>query len=559
MTLSLDKADSWSPARRARVLAELSARRERQRIITAAGHPAELAKRCDESYVITPAVELLSRKIEVLLRSRRRKLMITAPPQEGKSTLCAVWTPIRALQLHPDWRVMLLTYADGLAEEHSRVARAMVAEYGSGVVDSLTGAALPDLLGISLHPDKATAANWRIAEGDGGLVAAGRDATITGKRADLLIIDDPFKNMQEADSAAIRAKVLDWYRSVATTRLAPGASVIFINTRWHPEDLSGILLQQDRELPPELREWHYMNIPAVSHPALPDALNRPPGVALVSARGRTVEDFQAIERNVGKRVWNALYQGSPTPPEGGLFAQAWFDLHRLPEMPERTRVRIVAVDPSESGDGDEAGVIAAALLYPPSAAAQAAAGLMAPPDADLTAPYPQVALTHDRSAPMTSDKWAEAAVTLALETDASHIFVETYTAQKTYINVVRSHIRQRAKKAQAAGNLDTARRLMALESRVVGWRGTGDAVARSGLLRQAVEVGTCVTVADAMAEMETQATLWLPGQHQPDRVAAAVIAHDRLMHMLGSSARISNPARPGARTGRNQWLERKVG
>ena len=147
----------------------------------------------------------------------------------------------------------------------------------------------------------------------------------TGKRADLLIVDDPIKNMQEADSHAMRTKIIEWYHSVATSRLAPGAGVVVIQTRWHPEDLSGQLLKHDRELPPELREWHYINIPAVSHPALPDALGRPPGVALESARGRTREDFAKIERSVGKRVWNALYQGAPTPPEGGLFAQAWFE------------------------------------------------------------------------------------------------------------------------------------------------------------------------------------------------------------------------------------------
>lgn len=558
MRLALERAAEWSPARRARVLAEWEARQKRNRIISAAAHPAELARRCDSSYVITPAVELISRRIEKLLRSRRRKLMITAPPQEGKSTLCAVWTPIRALQLHPNWRVMLLTYADGLAEEHSRAARAMVQEYGSGVIDSLTGQPLPDLLGISLHPDKATAANWRIAEGDGGLVAAGRDATITGKRADLLIIDDPFKNMQEADSAAIRAKVLDWYRSVATTRLAPGASVIFINTRWHPEDLSGLLLKQDRELPPELREWHYINIPAVSHPALPDALNRPPGVPLLSARGRTQEDFEAIERSVGKRVWNALYQGSPTPPEGGLFSRQWFDAHRLDTLPDRTMVRIVAVDPSESGEGDEAGVLAAALLRPPPEAIERNKH----GQAYVARPYPQVALTHDRSAQMTSDQWAKAAVQLALDTQASRIYVETYTAGKTYINVVKAEITAREKAAQAAGDLAMVRQLRGLLTRVYGWRGTGDSVARSGLLRQAVEVGTCVTVGEELHEMENQAALWLPGQHQPDRVAAAVIAHDRLVTMLGQSAQIGNPAQPlpqAAGGQRNQWLSQKVG
>lgn len=552
--MSLNAASDWSPLRRQRAAERLSALAARQRVVDSYAHPAELMAACNPDYVITPAVELVSRKIEQVLRGRRRRLMISAPPQEFKSMLCAVGTPVRAFQLHPNWRVMLLTYADGLAEEHSRAARALVQTHGSGVVDSLTGHPLPDRLGISLHPSLATASNWRIAEGDGGLVAAGREATITGKRADLLIVDDPFKNMQEADSHAMRTKIIEWYHSVATTRLAPGASVIIIQTRWHPEDLCGQLLAHDRALPKELREWLYINIPAVAHPAIPDALQREPGVALESARGRTKDDFEKIERSVGKRVWNALYQGSPTPPEGGLFSQTWFDEHRLAQMPERTRVRIVAVDPSESGEGDEAGVVAAALLYPPDNLTRVVHTLMAPPDA-VEDMHPQVALTHDRSAQMTSQQWAAAAVDLAVETEASFIFIETYTAGTTYINVVKTEIMKRLKDSKT--DAITRSKLQALLNRVIGWRGTGDAVARSGLLRQAVEVGTCVVLGHEMAVLEDQAVNWTVGRHQPDRVAAAVIAHDRLMAMLGKQAQIGVPI--GSTAGRNPWLGRKVG
>lgn len=549
--------EGWSPTRRQRAVKVLGQNRARDQLIGSVRHPAELAQLCDPSYVVTPAVELVSKSVEQVLRGRRKNLLITAPPQEFKSYLCAVWTPLRALQLHPHWRIMLLTYADGLAEEHGGLARNMVLTYGSGVVDSFTGGALPDYLGYGLAPEKATAGYWRITPGDGGLIAAGRDATITGRRADLLIIDDPYKGMQEADSEAIRRKVDAWYRSVARTRLAAGASTILIQTRWHPEDLAGTIIKEQRELPPELRTWRYVNIPAVSHPAHADALQREPGVPLISSRGRTPEDWADIERTVGKRVWNALYQGSPTPPEGGLFSGTWFDDHRLSEMPDRTRVRIVAVDPSESGEGDEAGIIAAALLYPPSAEARTAAKLMAPPDAP--APIdPQVVLTHDRSGQMTSDQWAAAAVQLALDTDASDIYIETYTAGKTYINVVRTHLIERAKQAAAAGNADLARRLWGLTHRVHGWRETGDAVARSGLLRQAMEVGTCVVLGHEMAEFESQARLWQIGQHQPDRVAAAVIAHDRLLAALGQVARIASPARPPTTSGRNPWLERRI-
>lgn len=549
--------EEWSPARRQRAMDRLGQLRARSDVTRSVSHPAELAALCDPSYVMTPAVELVSKSVEQVLRGRRKNLLITAPPQEFKSYLCAVWTPLRALQLHPHWRVMLLTYADGLAEEHGSLARNMVLTYGSGVVDSFTGGVLPDQLGYGLAPEKATAGYWRITPGDGGLIAAGRDATITGRRADLLIIDDPYKGMQEADSEAIRRKVDAWYRSVARTRLAAGASTILIQTRWHPEDLAGTIIREQRELPPEQRTWRYVNIPAVSHPALSDALGREPGIPLVSSRGRTPEDWADIERTVGKRVWNALYQGSPTPPEGGLFSGSWFDDHRLDEMPDRTRLRIVAVDPAESGEGDEAGVIGAALLHPPSAEARAAYRLMAPPDAPEPI-APQIALTHDRSGQMTSDQWSAAAVQLALDTDASDIYIETYTAGKTYINVVRAHLIERAKKAAAGGDANLARRLWALTHRVHGWRGTGDSVARSGLLRQAMEVGTCVVLGHEMAEFESQARLWQTGQHQPDRVAAAVIAHDRLVAALGSTAHFSPPTRPGGSSGRNTWLERRI-
>jgi len=249
---------------------------------------------------------------------------------------------------------------------------------------------------------------------------------------------------------------------------------------------------------------------------------------------------------VGSRVWNALYQGSPTPPDGGLFSGTWFDAHRLPAQPERTRVRIVAVDPAESGTGDEAGVMAGALL-----------------------PDGRVALTHDRSAQMTSDQWAKAAVDLAIETQAAEINVEAYTAGDTYCNVVRRDIAARiaalGKSVKLSGTADPEavaelNYLRNLATRVRKWRVTGDAVARSSVLRQAIEVGNTVVVGDELAEMELQAKHWMPGSHQPDRVAAAVIVDTRLRAMLGKQAQIAVPTGTHGGTGRNTaWLSRKVG
>lgn len=355
-----------------------------------------------------------------------------------------------------------------------------------------------------------------------------------------LIVDDPYKNMQEADSVAHRRKVSEWFKSVALTRLSPDASVIVIQTRWHEQDLSGEILAAEQELPPEQRTWRHINIPAVSEAGIPDELGRPPGVAMTSARGRTAEQFATRRRQVGERVWYALYQGTPTPAEGGLFTRAWFDTHQLDEQPDRSTMRIVAVDPAETGEGDEAGIIAAALL-----------------------PDGTVALTHDRSEQMTSEQWGQAAVKLAMETQASEIAVETYTAGTTYVNVVKRAIKAYRDKLQAGFDGNDREIASAIrrthDLKVHPWRGKGDAVARSALLRQAVEVGTCRTVTDEMTTLVEQAVTWQQGQHQPDRVAAAIIAHDRLIARGGRTSSLGNPARPTPTAPAPAWLTRKLG
>lgn len=542
----LATTQEWSADRKAGLQLHLEAEATRLRIRQRCSHPAELGVLLDPAYRITEAVRRISESVERTLTEPGRNLLVTMPPQEGKSYLCAVLTPLRALQLDPDCRVVLTTYADALAEEHSLAARDLIRQHGTGVVDPLTGAPVEDKLGLGLRQDRSSVGRWRITGGQGGVVAAGIGSSITGRRADLLIIDDPYKNMQEADSAAHRLRVDTWMRSVALTRLSPNASVILIQTRWHPEDLAGTILADEAALPLSERSWRHLNIPAVSHPGVQDALNRPePGIPMESARGRTAKQFHATRRNVGERVWFALYQGVPAPPEGGLFSRTWFDTHRLEEEPDRTVMRVVAVDPSESGHGDEAGIIAASLT-----------------------PDGTVALTHDRSEQMTSEQWARAAVMLALDTGASEIAVEAFTAKQTYVRVIKLAITAALKDLRETwdGNdTEVARKLRMLQGiRVHPWTEKGDSVARSALLRQAVEVGACRVVSHRLSEMEAQAALWQHGQHQPDRVAAALIAFDRLTKSRGQRTSIGSPLqsvnRPqGGNTSRAAWLSKRIG
>lgn len=533
----------WPTARKAAMLKWLQAQHARELIKRRYSHPAEIAKAVDPNYVMTPAIEVISRSVERVLTTPRINLLVTMPPQEGKSSLVAVWSVLRALQLDPDCRVILAAYGDTLAEDHSRECIRHILAAGTNAVDSLTGTPLTDKLGLQISGDRASVSGWKIEGGKGGLVSVGLGSSITGRPADLMIIDDPYKNMQEADSAAHRNKVENWMKSVAFTRLSPDASVILIQTRWHPEDLAGSILASEATAEPHERSWRHLNIPAVAEEGIPDALGREPGEAMVSARGRSPEQFAARRRSVGERIWYALYQGVPAPPGGDLFDRTWITNHRIDRVPEHTVMTVVAIDPAETGQNDEAGIVAGSLT---------ATG--------------EVLLSHDRSGHYTSDQWARRGVELALEVGAREIAIESYATATTYTRVVKNAYKAMHEDAVAAYRTgrsltDIERRCLsaAMPFRIHQWRGKGDAIARSGLLRQGVETGKTRFVGVSLQTLEDQAVAWQSGQHQPDRLAAAVIVHDRLTAAGGHQASFGNPnKKPPPKTG-GGWMSRKLG
>lgn len=549
------KDEGWTPDQIDALLLRLKREATRVRIAGERPSAGKLAASVDPITVQTPALETIDEGIEWALDTPDARLAIAMSPQEGKSTRCAVWTPIRALQLDPERRIIVASYAEGLASEHARTARNIIENYGSRARDPLTGIPLPDKLGLELADDKSAAGHWTIKGHRGGVFAAGVGGGMTGRPADLIIIDDPYKNMEEADSAAYRAKVDEWFRAVVTTRLAPGAPIILIQTRWNEDDLAGSLLAHDRARPEGEREWRFLNIPALAEEGTPDALGREPGTYLQSARGRTPADWERIRRAVGPRVWSALYQGRPTPAGGGLFSRDAFDRYRVERRPAGT-LRIVAVDPADTGKGDEAGVVAGC-----------AAG-------DGTYYW-----TGDWSGNMTSAEWAWRAVVAALETEAHEVAFEAYSAPTTYQRVIEEAWEDVARisrllaanggdqslaaAALAAGPRPPANALEAVREvaglrvpasmpfRVTPWKGRGNAEARAAGARQATSTGR-LRVAGVLPLLEEQASTWQTGQHCPDRVAAAVIVYERLVSMLGEEAvvavprQVAGPSRVGA-------------
>lgn len=231
------------------------------------------------------------------------RLMLTVPPRHGKSQLTSKTYAAWLLGKEPSWEVITCSYSQDLANDFSRANREIIRspEYAKLFPET------------KIKSDARSVEKWGLTEG-GGFAAAGAGGPITGRGAHCLIIDDPFKNRDDAESATIRESIYNWYSSTAYTRLAPGGGIIIINTRWHEDDLSGRLISKMRE--DELADqWNLVNYPAIAEQ---DEEYRKKGEALHPER-YNIDQLRQIQRNLIPRDWAALYQQRPAAEEGDYF------------------------------------------------------------------------------------------------------------------------------------------------------------------------------------------------------------------------------------------------
>jgi len=297
--------------------------------------PGALASYLEPRTIATPALELIDAALVRLLDTPDGRLIISMPPQEGKSTRVAKDFPTWVLKMRPDWRVITASYGQSLANRNGRAIRRNITHH-------------PEL-GLKVAPDNGAVHDWQLDGHEGGVLSVGVGAGLTGRPADIEIIDDPIKDRKEADSETYRNNVWDWWTDVASTRLAPGAPVVIILTRWHEDDLAGRLTSPEHN--PDWEAWEVLNIPAQADhdPAKgqTDPLGRQPGEYMISARRnkdgtpRTMRQWETLKRSKGTRTWTALYQGSPSPAEGGVFKRDWWQSYTQPpwiEHPNGARV-----------------------------------------------------------------------------------------------------------------------------------------------------------------------------------------------------------------------------
>lgn len=245
--------------------------------------------------------ELIAAKLEAVERGEIDRLMIFMPPRHGKSELASKRFPAWCLGRDPNRQIIAASYNSDLANDFGRSVRNIVAEPEFRSV-------FPS---VTLAPD-SQAANRMNTNHGGAYVAAGVGTAVTGRGAHIALIDDPFKDREEADSERRRELVWDWYRSTFYTRLMPNGAIVVILTRWHEDDLAGRLLEQDGKIE-DGGQWDVLSMPAINEQ----------GNALWP-EWYPVPVLERIKATVGPREWSALYQQRPQPDEGTYFRREWF-------------------------------------------------------------------------------------------------------------------------------------------------------------------------------------------------------------------------------------------
>lgn len=354
-------------------------------------HPAQLLARVIPRYVIRPHIQVISDNLEKIHNREIDRLIITTPPQVGKTVTSVVGASYWWLANQPTARIIIGSYGDSLAVDRGRDVRTLVKNTGSRY-------------GLQLAYGSESVQDWRLESG-GGIRSVGVGSGIAGTPGDLIILDDPHKNRKEADSLQFRNNVYNWYSADILSRAAPGAPIVVIMTRWHQDDLAARVMR-DEGTTDQGGRWHVVRMPALCDDPEHDPLGREYGAPLTHPKIPTEDVEAALQHWYGKRGaslvrdWFSLYMCDPRPAEGALVTHELLIERRHHQDQPAPKKAAVSVDPS-GGGRDTAGIIGGYLGV----------------DGRLY-------ITHDRTRPMPSHEWSKEACRLAVEIDANMIIFE---------------------------------------------------------------------------------------------------------------------------------------
>jgi predicted phage terminase large subunit-like protein len=243
--------------------------------------------------------QIIADQFTQIATNRKGRLIINMPPRHTKSEFASVYFPAWIIGKYPKLKIMQVSHNTELA-----------VRFGSKVRNIIDSKEYKQIFGdVKLREDSKAKGRWETNQG-GEYYAAGVGASITGRGADLLIIDDPHTEQDSmSDSAMERA--YDWYTSGPRQRLQPGGSILLVMTRWAEDDLTGRLLKAQTE--PKADSWKQISFPAIldsGNPVWPEYWN--------------LEELEKIKASVPIRNWSAQYMQEPTSEEGAILKREWW-------------------------------------------------------------------------------------------------------------------------------------------------------------------------------------------------------------------------------------------
>lgn len=263
---------------------------------------------------------VIAKALDNVEQGKCDRLMLMLPPGSAKSTYASVYFPEYFLGRNPQLQVISASHTVELAEAFGRRVRNAVEEPGFKTMWNST-----------LAGDNAAAGRWATDKG-GQYFAVGVGGSVTGRRGDLIIVDDPVASREDADSERVREKTWQWWTNDLLTRLKPGGRIVFVMTRWHEDDLAGRILDAERD------RWTVIKIPMIA--AADDPMGRKEG-EMLWPEWFTKDMLRQAQQD--PRSWMALYQQEPRPAEGAEFKRSW--IQRYTNAPKITN-RILLVDPA---------------------------------------------------------------------------------------------------------------------------------------------------------------------------------------------------------------------
>lgn len=266
-------------------------------------------KACYPAYRVGWFIRLLCAKLqafaEAVERGERPRLMVFVPPQHGKSECISRAFQAWTLGRHPDWPLILASYAASLSHGHGRWVRNRL----------LSPSHLEIFPSSALAEDSQSVDHFHLQK-SGALKSVGCTGGVSGQPGRVLTIDDPFAGRDEADSETIRAQRWEWYQTDYRTRLADGGGIVILNTRWHTDDLCGKLLELQRTSTSSAADkWEVIHFPAIAEQ---DEEHRKKGEPLFPEL-KSLVDLLSIKALLSPRNWQAVYQQSPTDEQGSYY------------------------------------------------------------------------------------------------------------------------------------------------------------------------------------------------------------------------------------------------